>query len=157
LGKWRFVAIGDVFPPNLGTLYEARDFLSFDVLEPESEFARWVKDGWRPVLGFSDRLTERQYNDLGMAGVRYFLSRTTLPGLERVDGDPPPAVGVYENVTARSKTASPNQPPAGLAFGFAVSGVGLALAIVLLGRRWHPEQETVLRSGGLSRSPNCPT
>lgn len=157
LGKWRFVAIGDVFPPNLGTLYEARDFLSYDVLEPESEFARWVKDGWRPVLGFSDRLTERQYNDLGMAGVRYFLSRTTLPGLERVDGDPPPAVGVYENVTARSKTASPNQPPAGLAFGFAVSGVGLALAIVLFGRRWHPEQETVLRSGGLSRSPNCPT
>lgn len=129
---WLIAAAEDVYPANLATLHGIRDVRSFDVLESSERIGRLRRDGYdESTRAFPSTLSDEQRLGLARDGVRFFFSRTPPAGSVLVGGELPPAVGVYELSGATPRPFPPNEPPAGVRIGGAIS-LGAALSSLVL-------------------------
>jgi predicted small integral membrane protein len=122
----------EVFPANLGTIYQVRDVLSYDALITKTTVARLLPAGYDPVLHtFNPILRPEEVRALGHLGVRFILSRHDVAGAQRIAGPPAPAVGVYEIAGVAPTPIPPNHRPAGFTVGLVIS-----LVAVLASAAW---------------------
>ena len=120
--RYAFATAFEVFPANAGTIYGVRDLLSYDVLGSKGRIAALT------AAGVDDRLHTLKANPspseldrLAALGVRWVLSREVVGGARRLEGSPPPAVGVYELENSVASADPVNRPPAGLWVGILLS------------------------------------
>lgn len=117
----------EVFPANLGVLFEVRDVVSYDAMTTKARTAELLPGGYDPLLHtVNPILSPDQVQHLGSLGVRFVLSRVEVAGARHAGGPPPPAVGVYEIPNAATVDPPPNHRPVGLPAG----GVITLLAII---------------------------
>jgi hypothetical protein len=102
----------EVFPSNLGTLYAARDVVSYDVLQSHARVEALVAAGY-------DRVTHSfplvPSPALASLGVRWLITPE----------------GVVEIPNAQHPPTPRNDPPEGLGWGMVVSLLGVALALIV--------------------------
>lgn len=120
--RYMMAAAFEVFPANAGTIYGVRDVLSYDVLGSKARVAALT------AAGIDEHLHSLQPNPspsdierLAALGVRWVLSRSAVGDARRLDGPPPPAVGVYELANAVAPPTPANRRPAGFTAGLIVS------------------------------------
>lgn len=127
-----FVALGDVYPPNLGTLDEVHDLRSFDVLESEVSVRKLQRCGYDAKARlFPSTLTPPQAACLATLGVRYVVARNPGAGTP-VGGEVSPAVGLYELAGPVSPNKATSGPPDLLASGCCVSLFGVISTALLI-------------------------
>ncbi|HKR65394.1 MAG TPA: hypothetical protein VJZ00_16800 [Thermoanaerobaculia bacterium] len=123
----------EVFPANLGTLYEVRDVISYDALTTKSRVAQLLPAGYDPLLHtFNPILRPEEVRELGKHGVRFVLSRHDVAGARRVAGPPMPAVGVYEIEGVAPTSFPPNNRAPGFIAGLVISLVAAGASIAWL-------------------------
>lgn len=126
------IAGEEILPPNLSTLYELRDFRTFDLLESRDQIRRrWICGYNEAAHAFPAKVIPRDLSCLASEGVAFVLSREPILGTRRVGGDAPPAVGVYEIPSPASPPIPQNRPPRGLIPGAVISLVAVVIAIAL--------------------------
>lgn len=124
--RFLFAEHFEVFPANLGTLYEVRDAISYDALNTRQRVAVLLPAGYDPALHtFNPILSPDQVRELAELGVRFVLSRNDVAGARRVGGPPAPAVGVYEIDGAIPSDMPANKRPVGLLAGAVISLLAL--------------------------------
>jgi hypothetical protein len=117
--RWLMASAGGLIPPNVATSYRLRDAVPYDILTSEEWTRRLLPAGYDPTTcRLPAVLSADQRRALSDLGVRWLVT----------------PVGVEELPDARLVAIPPNDPPAGLPAGIAVSLGGLLLAIVVLGR-----------------------
>lgn len=115
-------ATAEVFPANLGTLYQVRDVIAYDALNRAVRIEQLVSAGYDPQLhSFGATFTREQTRVLASLGVRYVLSRTAIEGTRKIAGPSVPAVGVYEIDEAIPIAMPRNTLPRGIVAGAIVS------------------------------------
>jgi hypothetical protein len=121
--RWSIAGAGEVFPANLGTLFQLRDISSYDVLTSEEETQRLMRAGYDPFLHrFPLHPSQAQLDALAEMGVRYWIGDSGVVELTSVR-PPPPAI---------------TDPPDGMALGGAGSLAGLLLLLALIiPTRWY--------------------
>jgi hypothetical protein len=132
-----------IYPANLATLDRVRDAVSFDVLEDSRRTERLKSCGFQESKGAFG--PDSSAACLAELGIRFFLSREPLTGTDRVGGEAPPGVGVYEIPNSRSLPLPPNAPPSGLGLGALVTAAALAGAAVLILSAGRPPSYRVAR------------
>ncbi len=147
--SFELIAGRGVLPPNVATRYELRDARSYVVIENLDRMTWMRSAGYRPSehLSFPADLGPDQLAELARHGVRFFLSREPVTGCERIGGDEPPAVGLYELPGTMPVSLPENRPPRGLLPGAILSTAALfaAAALVTIARR--PRQDAAARRG----------
>jgi hypothetical protein len=124
-----------IYPPNLATMVPLRDLRRFDEIEPVGAMASLREAGYRrPDLGFPEPVAAAAARRLARAGVRFVLARSPVETSERVGGDPPPGVGLYELAGAEPRPKPANGPPRGLVSGVILSGAAAVAAFLLAWR-----------------------
>jgi hypothetical protein len=149
--RFRLAAHFEIFPANLGTLYQVREAISYDVLNTKDEVERLLPAGHDPLMHtFNPILSPQEVERLGAIGVRWVLSRHDVAGARRVAGLPEPAVGVYEIENAVPVTMPPNRSPAGLAVGAIISLLAVAVSAIWLRLYLMAPPGAELRPGGVA-------
>jgi hypothetical protein len=142
--SWSLASAPELLPPNLSTLYGARDIRSFDVLETRPYLDRLAACGYDvKQQAFPSLVFLSQVECLGRLGVRYYLDRSSVPGATHVGGGPPPEPGFYElALFTPSRTPAQASPP-GFELGVILSSAAfllitaVAAASTRLGRGRH--------------------
>ncbi|MEO8195989.1 MAG: hypothetical protein ABI689_04625 [Thermoanaerobaculia bacterium] len=131
--NYLFAASFEVFPANAGTIYGVRDVISYDVLTSIARARELEAAGYDDRIGsFPSTLSPAAVERLAALGVRWVLSRSAVPNARRLEGPPPPAVGVYELANAAALPPPLNQPPVGLGLGIAISVLAVGGCVLWL-------------------------
>ena len=137
----------EVFPANLGTLYQVRDAISYDALNKRPRVEELLPRGYDPMLHtFNPILAPEEVSRLGSIGVRWVLSRGDVAGATRIAGPPPPAVGVYEVPNAVPQPLPPNNSPTAIILGVVISLIAAAASVAWLRLYAIPSAATLPRT-----------